>query len=96
MNKIANEFPQDPEWVKVVEWSPEDGCYVGRIEGPLGECCRGDARERAEIENEWRTLLGLPAAVRASIAESVHADVGAGAAALEWSEIDPSILANGA
>lgn len=72
--QIANEFPQVPEWVKVVEWSPEDDCYVGCIEGPLGECCHGDdpeavRQELVEIENEWRTLLGLPAAVRTSIAE---------------------------
>ena len=72
--RIANEFPQKPEWDKVVEWSPEDNCYVGRIEGPLGPCCHGDDpeavhRELVEIEDEWRALLGLPAAIRARIAE---------------------------
>ena len=61
--KIAHEFPQIPEWTKVVKWSPEDGCYVGYIEGPLGPCCHGDDpaavhEELAEIEREWRTLLG--------------------------------------
>ena len=63
--KIAHEFPQVPEWTKVVKWSPEDGCYVGYIEGPLGPCCHGDdpeavREELAEIEREWRTLLGMP------------------------------------
>ena len=28
---IAHEFMQ---WTKLVKWLPEDGCYVGYIEGP--------------------------------------------------------------
>ena len=53
--KIAHEFPQVPEWTKVVKWSSEDGCYVGYLEGPLGPCCHGDdpaavREELAEIE----------------------------------------------
>lgn len=65
--KIAHEFPQVPEWTKVVKWSPEDGCYVGYIEGPLGPCCHGDdpatvREELAEIEREWRALLGMTSA----------------------------------
>ena len=59
--KIAHEFPQVPEWTKVMKWSPEDGCYVGYIEGPLGPCCHGDdpetvRKELAEIEREWRAF----------------------------------------
>ena len=54
-----------PEWTKLVKWSPEDGCYIGYIEGPLGPCCHGDdpevvREELAEIEREWRALLGMP------------------------------------
>ena len=77
--KIAHEFPQMPEWPKVVKWSPEDGCYVGYIEGPLGPCCHGDdpaavREELAEIECEWRALLGMPEAPRASTALSTFLD----------------------
>ena len=73
--KIAHEFPQVPEWAKVVKWSPEDGCYVGYIEDPLGPCCHGDdpaavREELTEIECEWRALLGMPEAPRASTALS--------------------------
>ena len=77
--KIAHEFPQVPEWPKVVKWSPADGCYVGYIEGPLGPCCHGDdpeavREELAEIEHEWRALLGMPEAPRASTALSTFLD----------------------
>lgn len=76
---IANEFPQVPEWTKVVKWSSEDGCYVGYIEGPLGPCCHGDdpeavRKELAEIEREWRALLGMPEVPRASAALSASLD----------------------
>ena len=59
--KIAHEFPQVPEWTKVVKWSPEDGCYVGYIEGPLGPCCHGDdpgGRARRAHRNRTR-MAGL-------------------------------------
>ena len=77
--KIANEFPQVPEWTKVVKWSPKDGCYVGYIEGPLGPCCHGDdpaavREELAEIEHEWRALLGMPEVPRASTTLSTSLD----------------------
>ena len=54
---------------QVVKWSPEDCCYVGNLAGPLGPCCHGDdpeavRQELAEIEHEWRALLGMPRKLR--------------------------------
>ena len=31
--------------MKVVEWSEEDGCYIGSAPPLLGPCCHGDAEE---------------------------------------------------
>ena len=89
--KIAHEFPQVPEWTKVVKWAPEDGCYVGYIEGPLGPCCHGDdpeavREELAEIEREWRALLGMPKVPRASAAVSTSLD-SSGSATKEMNSI---------
>ena len=35
------------QYLKLVRWSDEDGCYVGSIPELCGDCCHGD--ERAEI-----------------------------------------------
>jgi predicted HicB family RNase H-like nuclease len=45
-------------YLKIVEWSDEDGCYVGSVPGFLGPCCHGareDAvyRQLCEILDEW-------------------------------------------
>ena len=29
-------------YLKIVEWSEEDKCYVGSVPGWLGACCHGD------------------------------------------------------
>ena len=56
--KIAHEFPQVPEWTKVVKWSPEDGCYVGYIEGPLRTVLsRRRPRGRARRAHRNRTRM---------------------------------------
>jgi len=41
-------------YLKVVEWSEEDGVYVGRCFGIIGPCCHGDD----EIE-VYRKLRGI-------------------------------------
>ena len=43
---------------KIVEWSDEDGVFVGRCPGIIGPCCHGESeqevyRELAEIVEEW-------------------------------------------
>lgn len=45
-------------YLKIVEWSDEDQCYVGSIPGWIGKCCHGDNEEAVyhqlcEILDEW-------------------------------------------
>ncbi len=60
------------QYVKFVEWSEEDQCYIGSIPGWLGECCHGDNEEKVYHElcgvvDEWLDVykkdgLALPPA----------------------------------
>lgn len=54
MNDSAN-------YIKIVEWSEEDQCFVGQCPGVIGPCCHGsdEARVYAElcvIVDEWIAL----------------------------------------
>ncbi len=45
-------------YLKIVEWSDEDQCYVGSIPGWIGKCCHGDKEEEVyhqlcQILEEW-------------------------------------------
>jgi len=45
-------------YLKIVEWSNEDQCYVGSVPGWIGKCCHGDDevkvyRELCQIVDEW-------------------------------------------
>ena len=45
-------------YIKLVEWSAEDGAFVGRCPGIIGPCCHGADevevyRELREIGEEW-------------------------------------------
>jgi predicted RNase H-like HicB family nuclease len=45
-------------YVKLVEWSDEDGCFVGQCPGIIGPCCHGDDEanvyaELCRIVEEW-------------------------------------------
>ena len=45
-------------YVKIVEWSNEDQCFVGQCPGVIGPCCHGDDevevyRELCQIVEEW-------------------------------------------
>jgi predicted HicB family RNase H-like nuclease len=49
--------PKD-RFIKIVEWSEEDQCYVGSIPGWIGKCCHGDDEEKVyhelcQILEEW-------------------------------------------
>lgn len=49
-------------YVKLVEWSAEDGCFVGQCPGMIGPCCHGDNEaqvyaELCAIVEEWIALL---------------------------------------
>lgn len=45
-------------YVKIVEWSDEDNCFVGQCPGVIGPCCHGDDEtkvyaELCQIVEEW-------------------------------------------
>lgn len=42
-------------YLKIVEWSDEDDCYVGSVPGFIGPCCHGDKEE--EVYKELCTIL---------------------------------------
>ncbi|HZS48241.1 MAG TPA: hypothetical protein VFC63_24440 [Blastocatellia bacterium] len=51
MNESAN-------YIKIVEWSDEDQCFIGQCPGIVGPCCHGadEAQvysELCQIVNEW-------------------------------------------
>ncbi len=51
MNRSAN-------YVKIVEWSDVDECFIGYCPGIIGPCCHGDDeievyRELCQIVEEW-------------------------------------------
>jgi predicted HicB family RNase H-like nuclease len=48
-------------YLKIVEWSEEDRCYVGSVPGWIGKCCHGDDeaevyRQLCFIVDEWIEL----------------------------------------
>ena len=55
-------------YLKIVEWSDEDQCYVGSVPGWIGKCCHGDNEERVyrklcQIVDEWIDIYnndGMP------------------------------------
>jgi predicted HicB family RNase H-like nuclease len=42
-------------YLKIVEWSNEDGCYVGSVPGWIGPCCHGD--DEAKVYKELCTVV---------------------------------------
>ncbi|MBC8518800.1 MAG: toxin-antitoxin system HicB family antitoxin [Gammaproteobacteria bacterium] len=45
-------------YLKIVEWSEEDQCYVGSVPGWIGQACHGDNEEKVyhqlcQIVDEW-------------------------------------------
>lgn len=49
-------------YIKIVEWSDEDQCFIGQCPGVIGPCCHGD--DEAEvyaqlcgIVDEWLATL---------------------------------------
>lgn len=49
------------QYVKIVEWSDEDGAFVGQCPGVIGPCCHGADevevyRELCAIVSEWLEL----------------------------------------
>ena len=60
-------------YLKIVEWSDEDQCYIGSIPGWIGKCCHGDNeetvyRQLCQILYEWIEIyeednIPLPASI---------------------------------
>jgi len=51
-------------YLKIVEWSDEDQCYVGSVPGWIGKCCHGDDELKVyemlcEIVQEWIEMYHL-------------------------------------
>ncbi|HPR88104.1 MAG TPA: toxin-antitoxin system HicB family antitoxin [bacterium] len=49
---------ESDRYIKIVEWSEEDGCYVGSVPGWIGKCCHGPDeikvyQELTRILEEW-------------------------------------------
>ena len=51
-------------YMKVVEWSEDDGCYVGSAPPLVGQCCHGDTEE-----NVYRQLAVIVPDVLQTYAE---------------------------
>ena len=43
------------KYIKIVEWSEEDKCYVGSIPGWAGKCCHGD--DEMKVYSELNAIL---------------------------------------
>ncbi|MEX2317708.1 MAG: hypothetical protein WD669_11190 [Pirellulales bacterium] len=49
---------ESARYIKIVEWSDEDQCFVGQCPGVIGPCCHGDDEaavyaELCGIVEEW-------------------------------------------
>ena len=59
--------PRD-RYLKIVEWSDQDRCYVGSVPGWIGKCCHGDDEEKVyrqlcRVVDEWIEIFkkeGMP------------------------------------
>jgi len=74
-------------YLKLVEWSDEDGCFIGQCPGIIGPCCHGDDEatvyaELCQIVEEWiETMNGRgqslpPPTIRRNIVGKILAEVG--------------------
>jgi predicted RNase H-like HicB family nuclease len=49
---------ESARYIKLVEWSDEDQCFVGQCPGIIGPCCHGTdetevCKELCQIVDEW-------------------------------------------
>jgi len=49
---------ESQRYLKIVEWSEEDQCFIGQCPGIIGPCCHGDDElqvfaELCKITEEW-------------------------------------------
>ena len=53
---------ESARYIKLVEWSDEDQCFVGQCPGIMGPCCHGDDEaevyaQLCQIVDEWIETL---------------------------------------
>ena len=53
---------QSGNYLKIVEWSEDDQCYVGSAPPLIGKCCHGDDeakvyKELCQIVEEWISIM---------------------------------------
>ena len=53
---------ESARYIKIVEWSDEDQCFVGQCPGIVGPCCHGDNEaevygELCGIVDEWLEIF---------------------------------------
>lgn len=53
---------ESARYIKIVEWSDKDQCFVGQCPGLIGPCCHGDDEtqvysELCQIVEEWIETL---------------------------------------
>ncbi len=53
---------ESQHYLKIVEWSEDDHCFVGQCPGIVGPCCHGNDEakvyaELCDIVDEWITIF---------------------------------------
>ena len=53
---------ESAHYLKIVEWSDEDQCYIGQCPGIIGPCCHGEDeaevyKELCQIVEEWISMI---------------------------------------
>ena len=53
---------ESQNYLKIVEWSEEDQCFIGQCPGIIGACCHGNDEvqvyaELCQIVEEWIAIL---------------------------------------
>ena len=53
---------ESARYIKIVEWSDEDQCFVGQCPGIIGPCCHGDNEaevyaQLCQIVEEWLDIF---------------------------------------
>lgn len=53
---------ESARYLKIVEWSDEDQCFIGQCPGIVGPCCHGDDEaevysQLCQIVEEWIDII---------------------------------------
>ena len=53
---------ESAQYLKIVEWSEEDQCYIGQCPGIVGQCCHGQDEaqvysELCQIVDDWIEII---------------------------------------